>query len=43
MQARLAVLAGTLLPGSPANFGHFIGDETVKWGKVIQAANIKSD
>jgi tripartite-type tricarboxylate transporter receptor subunit TctC len=27
--------------GSPADFGKLIADETEKWGKVIQAANIK--
>ena len=43
MQARFAALAGTLLPGSPANFGGFIGEETEKWAKVIRTANIKSD
>jgi hypothetical protein len=43
MKARLADLGGTLLPGSPADFGKFIADETEKWGKVIRAANIKLD
>jgi tripartite-type tricarboxylate transporter receptor subunit TctC len=40
-QARLANLGGTVLPGSPADFGKLISDETKKWGKVIVAANIK--
>jgi hypothetical protein len=31
------------LPGSPANFGRLIADETEKWGKVIRAANIKAE
>ena len=39
--ARLADLGGTVLPGSPADFGKLIADETEKWGKVIRAANIK--
>jgi tripartite-type tricarboxylate transporter receptor subunit TctC len=26
---------------SPAEFGAFIADETDKWAKVIQAANLK--
>jgi len=30
-----------VLPGSPAEFGKLIADETEKWGKVIRAANIK--
>jgi tripartite-type tricarboxylate transporter receptor subunit TctC len=43
MKARLADLGGTPLPGSPADFGKLIADETEKWGKVIRAANIKAD
>jgi tripartite-type tricarboxylate transporter receptor subunit TctC len=41
LRARLAELGGTMLPGSPAEFGKFIADETEKWGKVVRAANIK--
>jgi tripartite-type tricarboxylate transporter receptor subunit TctC len=41
MKARFADLGGTVLAGSPADFGKFITDETDKWGKVIRAANIK--
>ena len=41
--ARLANLGGTVLAGSPADFGKLIVDETEKWGKVIRAANIKPD
>jgi tripartite-type tricarboxylate transporter receptor subunit TctC len=40
-QARLANLGGTVLPGSPTDFGKLISDETEKWGKVIRLANIK--
>ena len=43
IKARLADLGGTPLPGSPADFGKLIADETEKWGKVIRAANIKPD
>jgi tripartite-type tricarboxylate transporter receptor subunit TctC len=43
MKARLADLGGTALPGSPADFGKLITDETEKWGKVVRAANIKAD
>ena len=43
LKARLADLGGTVLPGSPADFGKFIADETEKWGKVIRAANIKAE
>jgi hypothetical protein len=38
LKARLADLGGTVLPGSPAEFGKLIADETEKWGKVIRAA-----
>ena len=43
MKARLAQLGGTATPGSPADFGRFIVEETQKWGKVIRSANIKPD
>jgi len=43
LRARLAELDGTVLPGSPDDFGKFIADETEKWGKVIRAANIKAE
>jgi tripartite-type tricarboxylate transporter receptor subunit TctC len=41
IKAKLAELGGTVLPGSAADFGKLIADETEKWGKVIRAANIK--
>ena len=41
MRARLADLGGTPLPGSSADFGKLIADETEKWGKVIKSAGIK--
>jgi len=43
LRARLAALGGTVLPGSPADFGKLIADETGKWAKVIRAANIKPE
>ena len=43
IKARLADLDGTALPGSPAQFGTLIAEETEKWGKVIRAANIKPE
>ena len=43
MKARLADLGGTPLPGSPADFGKLIADETEKWAKVIKFAGIKSE
>jgi tripartite-type tricarboxylate transporter receptor subunit TctC len=41
VKARIADIGGTVLPGSPADFGKLIADETEKWGKVIRGANIK--
>jgi tripartite-type tricarboxylate transporter receptor subunit TctC len=43
MKSGLTDLGGTVLAGSPADFGKFIAEETEKWGKVIRAANIKPD
>src|SRR5262245_10985752 len=43
MKARLEELGATTLPGSPADFGKLIADETEKWAKVIRAANIKPE
>ena len=43
MRARLAELGGTVLPGSPADFGKLMAQETEKWGRVIRAANIKPE
>ena len=43
IKARLADLGGTLLAGSPADFGKLIADETEKWAKVVQAAGLKPD
>jgi len=41
LKARFADLGGTVLMGSPADFGKFIAEEAEKWAKVIRAANIK--
>jgi tripartite-type tricarboxylate transporter receptor subunit TctC len=41
IKARFAELGGMVLPGSPADFGKLIRDDTQKWAKVIQAAKIK--
>jgi tripartite-type tricarboxylate transporter receptor subunit TctC len=43
IKARLAELGGTVLAGSPADFGRLISDETEKWGKVVKFAGIKPD
>jgi tripartite-type tricarboxylate transporter receptor subunit TctC len=43
IKARLAELGTMVLPGSPAEFGKLIAEDTEKWGKVMRAANIKAD
>jgi hypothetical protein len=39
----MADMGGTVLPGSPADFGKFLVEETEKWGKVVKFANIKPE
>jgi tripartite-type tricarboxylate transporter receptor subunit TctC len=41
LKARLAELGGTVLPGSPSDFGMLIAADTEKWGKVVKFAGIK--
>src|SRR6478672_737513 len=43
MKARIADLGGSVLRGSPADFGRLIADETEKWGKVVKFVGIKAD
>ena len=43
INARLVDLGGTVLPGSPADFGKLIADETEKWAKVIKFSGAKPD
>jgi tripartite-type tricarboxylate transporter receptor subunit TctC len=43
MKARIADLGGTVIPGSAADFGRLIADDTEKWAKVIKSANIKPE
>ena len=43
MKKRLADMGGMLTPGSAADFGKLIADETEKWAKVIKFANIKPE
>jgi len=42
-KARLAELGGSVLAGSPADFGKLIADETEKLGKVVKFAGMKPD
>jgi tripartite-type tricarboxylate transporter receptor subunit TctC len=41
MRMRFADLGGTVIPGSPHDFGKLIADETQKWGKVVKLVGIK--
>jgi len=43
MKARLAAIGGESLPGTPAEFGKLIADETGKWAKVVEAAGLKPE
>jgi tripartite-type tricarboxylate transporter receptor subunit TctC len=43
IKARLAELGGTVLAGSPADFGKLIAEEIEKWGKVVKFAGAKPD
>jgi tripartite-type tricarboxylate transporter receptor subunit TctC len=43
MKARFADLGGTVLVGSPGDFGKFIADETEKWGQVVKLSGAKPD
>ena len=40
MKAKLAELGGILTPGSPAEFGRTIAQETDKWAKVIKSGGV---
>jgi len=42
LKARFADVGGTVLPGSPADFGKLVAQETEKWAKVVKFANIKA-
>jgi|SRR5262245_20077990 len=41
LKARLGELGVTPVPGSPADYGKLIGDETEKWAKVVKFAGIE--
>ena len=43
IKARMADLGGTVLAGSPADFGKLVAEETEKWAKVIKFAGIKPE
>lgn len=43
MKAKFAELGSAPIPGSPADFGRLVAEETDKWGKVVKFAGIKAD
>jgi tripartite-type tricarboxylate transporter receptor subunit TctC len=43
MQAKLAELGGTNIPGTPEDFGKIIADETEKWSKVVKATGATAE
>jgi len=43
LRERLAGLGGTVAPGTPAEFGRFLAEETEKWAKVVKFAGLKPD
>jgi tripartite-type tricarboxylate transporter receptor subunit TctC len=43
MQARLADLGGTVLPGTPADFATLIAAETRKWAEVVKFSGAKPE
>jgi tripartite-type tricarboxylate transporter receptor subunit TctC len=43
MKARFADLGGMLLPGTPADFGKFVAEETEKWAKVVTLSGAKAE
>jgi tripartite-type tricarboxylate transporter receptor subunit TctC len=42
-KARFTEIGAILLPGSAADFGKLVAEETEKWGKVVRFAGAKVD
>lgn len=43
IKQRMGEMGAEITPGSAEDFGRFVAEETVKWGKVIRAAGISAD
>jgi tripartite-type tricarboxylate transporter receptor subunit TctC len=43
VQAKLAELGGTLIPGTPEDFGKIVQAETDKWAKVVKATGATAE
>ena len=43
MQSRFAAIGGDVMPGSPADFGKLVADETGKWAGVVKFAGLKAE
>lgn len=43
MQTRLADTGGSVLPGSSADFGKLLAEETEKWAKVVKTSGTKAN
>ena len=42
-KARFSELGASIIGGSPADFGNFVAEETVKWGKVVKFSGARPD
>jgi hypothetical protein len=40
---QVSVIFAGVLPGSPADFGKLVADETEKWGKVVKVSGAKPE
>ena len=43
IKARLKALGATVMPGTPADFGKLIAEETEKWAEVVKRSGAKPD